>query len=593
MPSHQNRHLIGFVACIWLIAFLAVFGLEIRFSIYNQNDNFIPLLLLIIFITTPLVVKRYLLFRLATKPQVYIKDRAEPVTVKYRPAHPAIQTYVKSRAESLLILGTIEVLYLPLTYNTVDAYVLGSAENQTLVLSGGAQSLYLRGDARQIEQFKFLIDHELGHVYGNDTGILYLARAILISVVICLPIKLLLQLGFDSRDLFDFATQIFPRLYDGQNYYSYLTTYDILYNTKTFPGWLIFLVIVLYQAGAFFLSVLFYTEVVRQREYTADQFALRNSLDGDLAGDTLASLVNFSSSKNQPPHAFSGAARWHPSLNQRLQRLGEAINPLLPSNIIVIGFLGVCLTFRFCFGLSLDDPEDINRNVPVLAFISGVFTLFLGFITESVLSEYGQDGNIWAKWKPLFLISFWSLILALFFTSIIYLANDTQPVLDSNGVYELFSIEMYEMIWLYYSLPITVLIYGLVFWVTQAHWKDYADTFRTYMGAIFLGSAVSVLLITLLSAFLNPRMKKIDEKRLSTFESKQLLLGEATSIPGIEKIPGYENTPFNFDPKTNQVVRIVSVTLINQSYQEHTFYPPLSFIALWQGPFKGSMPYDK
>lgn len=562
--NSSNRQLIGFVVYLWVLAFLALFGIEIKFFIYYAGNIYIPLVLLTLFIIAPLIIRRYLMHQLATNPKVYLKNEEKPVFVKYREAHQAIQTYVNTRAKGLGLENHIDVKYLPLTYNTIDAYVFGSDDHQTLVLSGGAQSMYLRGNAEQIEQFKFLIDHELGHIAENDTGLLYLARAILYSL--CLfPIKLCLMLfiiRFGEGYFEDFASQILPSLYSGGYFFLRKDISDLI--------WV--LILLLYHFGSIGLLCIFYFRVVRQREYVADNFAYKNSLNQKDVDNLLSNLLSYSSMKKQHPHAFSGNNRWHPSVKQRLANLKSKLNLQLPVNISIIGFLGLCLYFRYSFGLSLDDQLTTPYQLSILTFISSVFILLIGFNIDTVLSGYSSNKDTQKKWLPIFIATFWSVIIALFYLSIAFLFSDSESFLDDSGYFDLFRIERNETILLYFSLPITILVFGISFTLIQHYWKNYTASFSSYLFAIFVGSSFAVLVLAGLSASFNPILKNNNSELFETYNNTEP-----------------EQSDSSASSKEYYELKIDEKKYIKRNFENHSFQPPLCFIALWQGPFKGSV----
>jgi predicted metallopeptidase len=172
--------MLGLVAGTWAVGFLALFGVEARSLFYIHNREWLILIFPALLLVLPYIARRELLRQLSN-PRVPIQGggavrRAQEV------AHPVVRDYVLERARALGMEDRIEVVRKPNSAGETNACVWSAGGVEFMSMTSKAEVLLgmgRRGDSLRLEEFKFLVDHELGHIWHRDTAALLLARSIL------------------------------------------------------------------------------------------------------------------------------------------------------------------------------------------------------------------------------------------------------------------------------------------------------------------------------------------------------------------------------------------------------------------------------
>ena len=218
--ARQDVRLWGFLIILMMIAITSTVGLEARFLIDRGNSGY-AIFLVAMFFAFTLGLAIFQTVRALNSGKVVLKGRRGRQPVLEAPE--ALANAVRDRSAALGLQNVLDIGYLPRTWNLVDAYVAGIGRHQTIVLTGGMMQLFYSSVPERQAQFRFVIDHELGHVAHGDTTVLYLASAAISVFSLALPIKLVLLwwLGLDGMvGLYDSA---FPRVFDQSVIFGFLT----------------------------------------------------------------------------------------------------------------------------------------------------------------------------------------------------------------------------------------------------------------------------------------------------------------------------------------------------------------------------------
>lgn len=195
----------AFMSAMWIISFLALFGVEARqLFVYPQFAVYIYLLAVSFVIST--ICLNYVFVRRLFRPAVLLNGRIEKTSLREAPAQ--ISHLITERARKLGITTQLRVFIVPYTSGKIDAYVWSWLGHYNLALSSkAAQFGLLRGEQRR--RFEILVDHELGHVRNRNSGILYQAKALFWATLILVPVKLFTISVFWFNNLL-FLERLFP-----------------------------------------------------------------------------------------------------------------------------------------------------------------------------------------------------------------------------------------------------------------------------------------------------------------------------------------------------------------------------------------------
>jgi Zn-dependent protease with chaperone function len=258
------------LACMWIDAYLLLFGLEAR-SYLEEGRWFVPLLGIVGLGAAALWVERTLNRRATStatieSPSGNDGSRRRRKRVPLVAASAAARAFVAERTGRVGLDKQPRVLRVPNTWTSIEAYAVGTSKRPVIVLTSGAQHLAAKGADRIA--LEFLVDHELAHITQGDPAMLYQALALIITVATVLPLKLICTLVILRQRLYPLYAGIFPRglsvqfTKDGQTLHQHALTFETIA-----AG------IGTYSLALTVLLALLYVSITRRREYWADRIA--------------------------------------------------------------------------------------------------------------------------------------------------------------------------------------------------------------------------------------------------------------------------------------------------------------------------------
>ena len=481
--ARQDVRLWGFLIILMMIAITSTVGLETRFLIDRGNSGY-AIVLVAVFFAVTLGLAVFQTVRALNSGTVVLKGRRGRQPVLEAPEELA--NAVRDRSAALGLQNVLDIGYLPRTWNLVDAYVAGIGRHQTIVLTGGMMQLFYSSVPERQAQFRFVIDHELGHVAHGDTTVLYLASAAISVFSLALPIKLVLLwwLGLDGMvGLYDSA---FPRVFDQSVIFGFLTGPGpnlLMELTAQRPAPAIALSFLL----GFFLLMLtvqtcLYVMIVRRREFMADAFAKAVSRDTRNVDRALRDLLSTTGLQQGPRQGFKGGIRWHPKPLERLNAAVDKAQGMLNDWAVALLLVTAIFAFRIAFGAS---AVDIMRSVsPALEPVSGVFLLLTGFIVSALLDRRHAPDAV-GLWLRAFFLSLWSALFAGAIAGLVALGQQP-PWFFDFGLNENFAnmmrLERLDWTLTILSIPFVILVLALVNVGLQHVMKDRPERFESRLG---------------------------------------------------------------------------------------------------------------
>lgn len=607
----QDRRLLSLVVTMISLAVVVLFSGEMRILL-RRNDYWTPVLLVIAFLIACLIVRRLLIDRAVYHPRVILNGKRQEVQLQ--PAHPLVQRYVIARAAELGLKAEIDTHYVPGSWRAVDAYVFGHGVHQSLVLTGGLQTLYLRRRTGDLERFRFIVDHELGHIAADDTSLLYLARAVLIVSPAFLILKIWLMYGL-GLDLIRMAyTDVFPSTLEA----SYWSTDVPL--SRSVPEWFVWSFFLAFSVGAASLLFSLYVALVRRREYLADRFAIVNSADRSEALHAMKDLLYGPPLPKAPPHAFLGALRWHPHPVDRVQQAHRGVAGPIPERLGVITVVLTLIAIRFLLGVSTD-PREESWDVKVLVPASAAFVLLIGLVLDSFLAPpraAARDVRLARQFAELSRLAAWAFGASalLWFTWQYFAQTDVGPFSRFAGFEYLMDLEKVERTLLLFSLPMVVVVFGFVsiaageFAQSPASNSGFVRVLGVSASAVLILWAASALVGAPLrdyragkyAEYWTARVQAVQDGRTSGNTIYDLLkrngvsevVSETAPVDGAQvddpKVDDIGVEPGASEKAYNSYRKLLPMELkLIHSRLAHEFSPPLAFVALWQGPIRVSI----
>jgi Zn-dependent protease with chaperone function len=596
----RDGKLVCFVCCMWLLTLIAVFGGEVRLFLHSGNLS-IPIALGASFFLGCLMVRRWLVDRSAIRTRLYVGGKWR--SVELAPGHPKVTAYIQERAAELGLAEEIDCYYLPSTWTSVDAYVFGSGDHHAVVVTGGLQALYIRRRPGELERFKVVIDHELGHIAGRDTSLLYLARAILLCGLMLVPIKVLFMVAVGSDLTLRSYKDMFPRHID----VSLLLLGIPLTTIPEGPSdWFIIVFIVAFSALLLLAVGYFYVVIARRRELLADRFAFAHSPDHIATERALREVLVGPALVGTPPHAFLGSLRWHPSAQERLNTLRAAIVAAIPSTIGIVMVVLTLLATRFIFG-ELTSPQTTPLSGDVWLPVSAAFAILLGYITDRFLDD-GQSRpwreEVVRRLAELGRLVTWTAVVCAVLALIFYwYSSPGEARYMMRGLDHMYDVELAERTLLILSAIPTIAAFGLA--VTMAallcHLRGVSPLLQS--GSVLVGSALAVFLLWgigeifhgIIQANRLSHYETYHQERVTRFDEERGLakptalkelkeFGFAMQSPDDSEFGGrrkqeFEDYEQNFLPGEFWIMK--------SRVQQKDFAPPFSFIALGHAPLRG------
>lgn len=596
--SSRDGQLLAFLCCMWVLTLLGTLGGELRL-ILHQGGYVLATFLMATFYLACFLTRTLLIDQAVFHPKVVKNGKA--ISVQLLPALDVVRDHVRGRARELGIPGTLHVYYLPGTWTSVDAYVFGASSNQIVVVTGGLLSLYVPADDHRMSRFRFIVDHELGHVAGRDTDLLYLARATLIVGAGLLLLKCVLIAAIGPDAILHTYSNVFPRSIAPAGF---IGPTSLVFSHG--PGTpLVVAFFSLFTAFCLGISAYFYVAIARRREELADRFAIRHSEDRERAKDAMTTLLTSSPLSTAPPHAFLGSKRWHPSAQERLDSVHAHHVESIPYRLRMVMVVLTFFVIRFMLG-DITSPLMPERDISGLIVASAAYALMMGLIVDLVLRD-GEQRSTAAElrhvgWQILSLVG-WTAMVSL----VLALAHGTLRMTDSfvrdglEGGEFLIDVEITERTWLILSMPIAIGAFG-VSHLLLSPWRNQARLFHQRALFNLASSSVAIGLLVVIGAWV---AKPVSDYRLAKFEAywnarvQTLETGKRANERRIEKLrgglehlglPRPEATDlFGFKRDVREELNLFpEESVFFASRLADPFLPPLSVIALWQAPLRGT-----
>lgn len=595
----RDGRLEAFLLCMWAVMLMATLGGELRLLI-RSGGHFWAVLLVIAFYVACFLTRAWLVDRTVFKPSV--KRGEKTIPVKLSPALREVDAYVQARAAQLGITDNIHVYYIPGTWRSVDAYVFGATSHQIVVISGGLHALFTSSRAEDLERFRFVIDHELGHIAGRDTNLLYLARATLWVGAVALAVKILFIMVLGPELALRPYIEMFPSAVR-PSLWNELALFPKNPNEAFVIGFF-----ALFTGFCLGLSAYFYVLIARRREELADRYAVAHSQDRQRAVETMRHLLSGEPLSTLPPHAFLGSLRWHPPAQARLDSVVAASVAAIPEIIGNVMVVLTLLTIRFMLGDIANDRGSEGYDRTGLIVASAAYMLLIG----AVLGLMSRDGVVRGRRAQCMHIARtsmsligWTFLVSAALACVAYLF--VSPPADSRNAMEggqfIADIETTERTLLIMSAPIVVAAFAVASMILSV-WRMPSDTFA-WRTIVNLGrSAIALSILFFAGAMMNGtvvayRYAKYDAywnaRMLALQTGKRSYERDFEALPAeIKKLMPLAPDKDDFDPFRREDIRSALRFLPGESQVFAmrvgiAFSPPFSFVALWQAPIRSTL----
>jgi Zn-dependent protease with chaperone function len=568
--SRQDAALTGLLAGTWALAFLTLFGVEARSLLYLRNESLLALTLPALLAILPFMMRRELLRRLMF-PRIPVQGGGA-LRRPHENAHQVARDYIVRRARDLGIDDTIRVLRKPNSANETNACVWPSRRTQFLSLTSKVETLLgagRRGDRLRMEEFKFLVDHELGHIWHRDTGPLLLVRSILWCTVMLIPVKLGVWYAMNWRFLIvDFA-RIFPPLTDGSG---------LLSGLKPPPFSVGAAVFVLYTSIGLTVLWLFARTVARRREYLADRFAFVNAEDCSQAAIALAELLKGPAPRAVAAPSFLGGLTSHPSKEARLAQMMKPAESGQSSFEIIVTTLSTIVIGRMALaettGVAVLDPAflfKVGLSLPYTALVSFLLCCLVSGRSEQGERRYSIYNALKVvAWSALFSFGLVGIAATLFL-----LVRSADPVAAQAQ-----QIELIEWSFLFLSLPIVTASYA------GAHLGAGSVSLSDYWGTLArqtVGLAMGTLMLVAAAALISPVLWHWRDQQNGAV--RNALYEKLEQAQACEDDRGAAQNRREECARAAAEIR-QTIGFVDTQFINYRFRPPEAWIFLWQQPFR-------
>ena len=599
IPNQTDSQTRGYLVSMWVVAFLALLGLEMRVFTYASNA-IILVALVVSFVISVFITRYWLVVRKSKHIPIHINN--ESINVKPQEAPKQLVLWVEERAKYLSLIDKINVLYIPHTWNIVDAFVYPKRREHYIVLTGGALTLFLRQRPEEQKQFEFLIDHELGHIANRDTNLLYLAKSLLFTVLWFVPIKIFLQFLFDWSRLLDFYADLFPRRVE-MVIVGISGPGAVMQTVSEFPSSLAGFIIVVYTLLMIGLLVFFYVAIVRRREFWADRFALSHDSDKQHAITAFETLLLAPHLSTLPEHGFSGNSMWHPVHSKRIENV-KATNPiygftLRQSSILIIIVL---ISFRFTLG-NTGILRDWDTTPFWLIPLSFIFIAICGYCIaclvhptqddkSQMLQESITSSKELVKASTIVALVLWLIQWMLSRPGNRSLSYD---YLESYGYRALTNIESIERTLLIFSIPLSIACFTAGYLIVYRLLQVVFRVPRVTVLNSIIASAIAAVILLGLSSLSDNYLINYRENSFAQYNSqRQIMLDGLTSDnPSLKSLresdPFYNEADYQEEVSNFAELSYYEEKLVELRLLEHEFSPPLSLFLLWHAPFRSSV----
>lgn len=572
--ERYDRQNTGFVVCMWLLALLALFGVEIRHCLYKDGMLELAVLYAAGFTTVVFALRRWLIWRELHHPTVWIENRRYRTAL--RDAHPEVRDYVNERARRLGVDAVIDVKILPRTFNLVDGFIVGDRDEYTMVLTAGTAALFLVPDEPRKARFQALVDHEIGHVAAGDVHMLYLARAIWWALLFGGPIKLMLLLSTGWSEPLEAFRIMLPRVANAM--LAFMPDHELADITVA-------VAITTYWLAALMVLDSFYGLIVRRREFMADAFAYEHG--GNEAGRKhIEDLLRGQKLAKSPPQAFGGSGRWHPKLEDRIEELGHKRVAGMPHGVAAVLVFVTLISTRLVLGqnvmmLEMPDVPYVTRP------LSASFVLLFGYVLSCMVFPIRESNaaSAW-PWKNLLRLLLWSVIFTLSLSAAYAVMVEFPDIQDPHE--PLMRLEVLEQQCMFWSVPLCILFIGIGMMLVMHVLKAGRGEVQSHFAAVVFGSALGIGMLFVTSKVGELVLAQHRDERIAQFRSEVLTAAQTKSwAEAASWVQPSQASPTSEPLELSEVTiaRLMLLKKIEATSRDHTFLPPFSFFALWHGVF--------
>jgi Zn-dependent protease with chaperone function len=445
------------------------------------------------------------------------------VRIQPRPADSDTAQAIRERAAELGYRGELAVYELPGTHSIVNAFAFGRGAQHGVVLTFGARAL------RYIDPpgFEFLLDHELGHVIAQDTGMFASVRAIIKLLPVFLPLKIAVLLLFDPSQLATRIAELLPTNTRVTFFMGNGVTWSEVERVTVSPIVAFTLIPAIWVLWWGLANVLYRT-MVRRRELWADAFAnAQRGWDVSNTREVLSRLLQTSVPLRTPSLPFFGDS-WHPPASTRLESLSDPKRHGSRFGSVVAAMVVTLVVLRWTFGasgLKVDDglPGEVT-------FVLGViFALIVGYFVGGIVHSARTLAVSAREQRRLLLRYGMSIVGIVIFLSAILVSSSLlmpaipqEPLTTVDDIAREFQgVERFESILGALGLPVI----AITFLITSARAISNSSSFGIV--TILLPTLVSLLLLMFVgNEFVAPL---VDDFRASTISRADRLVSRNAS----------------------------------------------------------------
>jgi hypothetical protein len=567
----QDAVLFGLLGGTWAAAFLSLFGVEARSLFYIHNQEWIILGFPALLVILPFLIRHELARRLI-RPRVPLLSGGS-LRRQQEPAHPIIREHILARAVELGINEPIEIVRKPNSGGETNACVWSAGGHLYMSLTSKVERLFGAGrcgDVASMEQFEFLIDHELGHVWHRDTAVLLLARSILWCTILLIPLKLAVWYAMNWRYLMFDLARIFPPLTDGKGIVSGLALLDPSSAAIIFA---------LFTSGTIALLWLFTRTLARRREYLADRFAFAHASN---AGNALLALGKLL--QHPAPHAaaapsFLGGLASHPSGAARLGQLRQ------PSRIGRIPFEPLLLTLMVMIAgrFILTDTSNalpLDARYEIKLVLSVLYTALCSFLVGCLVNARADENLFRSSCRNALILVIWSIGFAVALATVLWTV--ARGVGSSNDPVAIIArhVEMVEWIMLCLSLPLVCASFAVGHIAASGFVDDgVLAQFARQASGLVVGTLLLMGCSALVAASLAQWQDELNGQIRDALEDRL-----AAAIACQQDTEADQARRDSCEQDASELADLVG--LIDTQFIHTRFLPPETWIFLWQQPFR-------
>jgi hypothetical protein len=321
--------------------------------------------------------------------------------------------------------------------------------------------------------------------------------------------------------------------------------------------------------------------MVRRREFLADRFASAQAMDRAGSAGVLEQLLDSAGLASAPPHGFRGSSRWHPSIAERLRAIRERSVSAIPIGIAALLAFFVLASTRFVLGKT---PNTQIGERTVFEALTGLFVFLFGYVVHCMIVQTNERARVLdpeLRRRAIALLV-WSALFSFVLAIGIYVASGVSG--DSSGVDAPLRIETVEQMLLAASIPACVLSFVVAFAILYRLTGEPVDGLQSHIAVSFFGSLLAYGLLWIASQGVSPILEAYRNDQVEKFARN--LTTDRRLIGGLADDDATTRLRENIEAEG---LRLERIALLKSLLERHEFSPPLSFLLLWQGPFRGTI----